>query len=349
MRLKCADLFSGTGGISLALGTMFKTVLYCEIDPECRAVLEKNMQRGRLERAEIVHDVRTIQGSKLASLGIKAITAGFPCQDAACPNPAGKGLEGKRTGLFWEIVRILDEVSLDLVFLENSACISRISEPIVSALSKRGFAVASGIIAASDVGAPHNRKRWFCLAYKYIPDTRHLAIVKHLPWFKNKEPCPRVVLTPQNKIDYRAIKRRCQMLGNAVVPQQIAFAFKTLALAKEGICDQIHSQCIRLSKQHGHVLCPRPIGSITPRMFYLIVYGQQRDRWCTPTHTDACCQYTVKPTYRRLHCVLSEMVYHEKDTFNTYVRPEDRGKKYIINPCFIEYLMGFPKDWTLTT
>lgn len=47
------DLFSGIGGITLALKEFVKTVAYCEIDPYCQSVLLSRMQEGNLPKAPI--------------------------------------------------------------------------------------------------------------------------------------------------------------------------------------------------------------------------------------------------------------------------------------------------------
>jgi hypothetical protein len=349
MRLKAADLFSGTGGISLALQPVMETVLFCELDPECRQVIERNMQRGKLDKAIIESDVHAVKGSTLKKLGVKAITAGFPCQDAACSNPNGKGLEGDRTGLFWQIVRIIDEANIDVVFLENSACIMKISKPIVSALLKRGFKVAHGIFSAADVGAPHIRRRWFCLAYKVAIDTRALKLRKNVQWFDAKEPCSRVVPIPPDRASYAIIKRRCQMMGNAVVPKQVQFAFKSLtqAVVDPMICEKCYAvgKCINLYDPKHSTLC-KPISSVEPRARNLRMATRTRTHWSTPTFHDSCCRFTLVPSPRRWQSI-SEEIYHERSTFSKHEPLEGRSMKYLINPNFLEYLMGFPKDWTI--
>ena len=120
-KLRTLDLFSGIGGISLALQPWCKTVCYCEIDPYAVGVLTKQMAAGNLDMSPIWDDARTLGESELAQVGpIDCITGGFPCQDISC---AGKGagiVEGEtRSGLFYEIVRLIRLARPRLVFLEN--------------------------------------------------------------------------------------------------------------------------------------------------------------------------------------------------------------------------------------
>lgn len=92
------DLFSGIGGISLALHEWVKTVCYCETDKYCQAILLSRMSTGELDHAPIWDDVRTLTNLQLPSVDI--IFGGFPCQDISCAG-AGLGLVGERSGLYW--------------------------------------------------------------------------------------------------------------------------------------------------------------------------------------------------------------------------------------------------------
>lgn len=47
------SLFSGIGGIDVALSNWVETVAYCEIDPYCQSVLLQRMQEGNLPKAPI--------------------------------------------------------------------------------------------------------------------------------------------------------------------------------------------------------------------------------------------------------------------------------------------------------
>src|SRR3972149_8825591 len=98
------DLFSGIGGITKALEGYALPVAYCENDPYCQRVLLSRMGTGDLPPAPIWDDVRTLQRGDLPIFP-DIIWGGFPCQDVSL---AGLriGLEGKRTGLFSEIIRL---------------------------------------------------------------------------------------------------------------------------------------------------------------------------------------------------------------------------------------------------
>ena len=73
------DLFSGIGGITLALQEWIRPIAYCEIDSYCQSILLQRMQEGNLPKAPIWDDIRTLSTKELPSIDI--IYGGFPCQD----------------------------------------------------------------------------------------------------------------------------------------------------------------------------------------------------------------------------------------------------------------------------
>ena len=157
------DLFSGIGGISIALKPWVRTVAYCEQDRFAQGVLLSRMQSGDLDRAPIWDDVRTLRGELVS--GIDIIFGGFPCQDISVAGN-GRGLGGERSGLFFEVLRLAEEIKPKFIFLENVPAIrTRGLNIVAESLASIGYDCRWDIISASEVGAPHIRKRWFLLAY----------------------------------------------------------------------------------------------------------------------------------------------------------------------------------------
>lgn len=161
-RLNGLDLFSGIGGISLALEPWVKTVAYCERDPYAQGVLISRMADGSLDRAPIWDDITTLKGSHLPPIDI--IFGGFPCQDISVAG-AGAGLAGERSGLFFEIVRLAKEIEPAFLFLENVPAIrTRGLDTVVETLAELGYDSRWTTLSAESVGANHRRNLWFLLA-----------------------------------------------------------------------------------------------------------------------------------------------------------------------------------------
>lgn len=157
------DLFSGIGGLSLALKPWVETVAYCESDRHAQCVLMQNMRRGYLEEAPIWDDVRTLRREHL-EIPIDIIFGGFPCQDISAAG-RGAGLEGKRSGLFFEVVRLVQEIRPTFVFLENVPAIrTRGLREVIREFTDLRYDCRWTCVSAADVGAPHLRRRWWMLA-----------------------------------------------------------------------------------------------------------------------------------------------------------------------------------------
>lgn len=157
------DLFSGIGGISLALSPWVRTVAYCERDEYAQAVLLSRMADAQLDPAPIWDNVCSLSGGMLPVVDI--ITGGFPCQDISVAGN-GAGLAGGRSGLFFEIVRLARELRPRFLFLENVPAITiRGLDRVLLELTALGYDCRWTVVSAAEMGAPHLRERWFCLAH----------------------------------------------------------------------------------------------------------------------------------------------------------------------------------------
>ncbi len=157
------DLFSGIGGNTLGLRQYIKTVAYCEADRHAQSVLLSRMGSSDIEYAPIWDDITTLKGS-MFDVPIDIILGGFPCQDISIAGN-GKGLEGERSGLFYEVCRLVEEIKPTFVFLENVPAIrTRGLREVVRELTNLGYDCRWTCVSAREVGAPHLRKRWFLLA-----------------------------------------------------------------------------------------------------------------------------------------------------------------------------------------
>ena len=164
--IRVLDLFSGIGGFSLGLEQTkgFTTVAFCEIEPYARRVLAKHWPG-----VPIYDDVTTLTASRLEADGIAvdAICGGFPCQDISNAGN-GAGLEGERSGLWFEFRRLIEEIRPAWVFIENvSALRSRGLEVVLGGLAALGYDAEWHCIPASAVGAPHQRDRVWIVAHTH--------------------------------------------------------------------------------------------------------------------------------------------------------------------------------------
>lgn len=71
------DLFSGIGGISLALSDYARPIAYCEIDRYAQSVLLSRMADGTIETAPILRDITRLDGRRFRGV-VDIIVGGFP-------------------------------------------------------------------------------------------------------------------------------------------------------------------------------------------------------------------------------------------------------------------------------
>ena len=157
--MKHGSLFSGIGGIDLGFEMAgIKTVWNCEIDEWCRDLLKK-----RFPDAKQYQDVKEIGKHNLESVDI--ISGGFPCQDISVAGK-GEGLDGKRSGLWFEMWRIISELRPSFALIENVQLLTkRGGTRVLSDLAEIGYDAEWQIISAAGVGARHLRKRLWIIAY----------------------------------------------------------------------------------------------------------------------------------------------------------------------------------------
>lgn len=350
-RIATLDLFSGIGGFSLALRSICKTVGYCEKKVASVAVLKARMKSRELDKAPVFDDVNDLTKAHLNELPLM-ITAGFPCQDISGANPSGKGLDGERSGLFFQIIRLIDEIpEVKIVLLENSPFIrTRGLQRVIDCFVDRGFRLAFSVYTPADIGAPHDRRRWICLA---VQDVATLPICQYVfdtnEW--RTEPCPRVLRTQKNKA--RSLKVRNMLIGDSVVPIVVSEAFNDLSaiiLNKKRSADFYPAYVVAFDKQL-RVMSPKRSRNAQD-LKLVLTNGQtsfKRKLWASPcaSHWSQYENLSLRSTR-----VLANQIYYERRT-REYMGPlsphsTKHSGVWSINPCFVEWLMGFPKDWTLT-
>lgn len=163
------SLFAGIGGFDLGFERAgFRTAWQVEINPINRAVLA-----DRFPDAERFEDVRLCGSENLAK--VDCLVAGFPCQDISVAgnrkkDKTQKGLKGKRSGLFYEVMRIIDEIQPLWVVLENVEALlhcndSEDFETVIASLAGRGYVGCFRVLDAQYFGVPQRRRRIFLVGH----------------------------------------------------------------------------------------------------------------------------------------------------------------------------------------
>lgn len=104
------------------LGIEHRTVCYVEREAAAAAQLARLMEAGALDPAPVWSDLLTFDGAAWRGC-VDFLVAGFPCQDISI---AGRraGLDGQRSGLFFDILDLADDCGASGLFLENVSAIA---------------------------------------------------------------------------------------------------------------------------------------------------------------------------------------------------------------------------------
>lgn len=161
--MKFLSLFAGIGGFDLGLE---RAGMSCagqvEIDEYCRAVLAKHWpdvpQFG---------DIREVTADSIRERcgPIDLICGGFPCQDISVAGK-GAGLEGLRSGMWWEMRRLINELRPDWLLIENSPALrTRGADTVCLHLEEMEYDWWATVVGARHAGARHIRNRTLILAH----------------------------------------------------------------------------------------------------------------------------------------------------------------------------------------
>lgn len=226
MPLTFGSLFAGIGGFDLGFE---RAGMVCrwqvEIDGFCKRILEKHWPDVRRW-----DDVQTWPEQSPEPVDI--ICGGFPCKqtsNGAAIHGRRDGLAGKDSGLWYAMLRIIEQQCPRVAVVENVAGVASWSTTITRGLAQAGYAVDEVRLAASEFGALHHRRRVFFVAYadgQRLPitwkgeprqangETWRTAAGNH--WATDSGEFRRMAHGFSGRVDRR---KRIERLGNAVVPQ----------------------------------------------------------------------------------------------------------------------------------
>lgn len=244
------DLFSGIGGFALGAewaGVPIDQHFFSEVDDFAVRVYEK-----QFPNANNLGDIRQIRAANLPN-GKWIVCGGFPCQDIST---AGKqrGINAERSGLWWEMLRVIRELQPEIVVAENVKALTSCGlDRVVCSLSKSGYDCEWEVLRASQFNLPHRRERVFIVAYPHENGCRTFGQVPTLQrdlgevWeTDNKASAPSTQLDWKRTIARREMdseplvnrtddglsrqldKHRVAALGNAVIPQITCEIFRRI-------------------------------------------------------------------------------------------------------------------------
>ena len=221
------SLFAGIGGFDLGFERAGMTCKWqVEIDDHATRVLAKHWPHVHRER-----DVRECGKHNLQPVDV--ICGGFPCQDISYAG-LGAGLDGERSGLFFEAIRVVRQLKPKVVVLENvAALLTRGLDRVLGTLAAVGYDAEWHCIPAAAIGAPHLRERYFVVGYsdkqrwhdwQYSEKQKSWTIISRtsaagigLGWKSRQWSIEPDVGRVANGVPARV--DRLRGLGNAVVPQ----------------------------------------------------------------------------------------------------------------------------------
>ena len=257
------DLFSGIGGFALAAKSIYKeryeNIGFCEIEKFCHTVLRKNFG----EAVSIYEDIKELDGTIFNNVDL--LTGGFPCQDISA---AGKrvGLKGRRSGLFYEMLRVIEQSKPRYIIYENSSLVmGDIIKTIHRELKEIGYDNTGRIFTARQFGFPHKRERYYGVSvahscgvrwYEIENELRHLEENSQQELYNTRKnryaeftrTFSRALQTPSNSdilrtfdgIPSKLDSSRIKALGNAIIPQ-----IAELLLAALKTVDDSLVNCVR--------------------------------------------------------------------------------------------------------
>lgn len=181
--MKFIDFFSGIGGFHTGLEKAgMKCIGWCEFDKFAQASYRAMYDTDNLWFGD---DVTKVKGKNLPKADLW--TFGFPCQDVSIAGKQKGIKEGTRSGLFYEIMRLIDECEENKpkwLVCENVKNLLSIDGgggflTVISEMAERGYSIEWGVYNSKNYGVPQNRERVYIIGYsgkecigKLLPNPR---------------------------------------------------------------------------------------------------------------------------------------------------------------------------------
>lgn len=210
MSPRIASLFSGTGALDIAVQAVFggDVVWHCQYEPPDKKGREdKNQYAARIlarhwPTVPNLGDVTKVDWQAVIEEHgpVDIVTGGFPCTDVSSAGQRAGLASGTRSGLWSHMAYAISILQPRLVIIENvegllsapadrglgldaealeeearAGRILRALGAVLGDLATLGFHAEWACVAASEVGAPHRRKRVIIYAWPADADPAHLG------------------------------------------------------------------------------------------------------------------------------------------------------------------------------
>lgn len=337
--VRVIDLFSGIGGMSLGVGACLKgheIAVACDVDPGSRLIMSTHFQ--------IEHwydDIRSIDAPPLVDL----VYGGFPCQDISHAGRKAGLIDGTRSSLFFEMLRIANASGAAYLLIENvAALIGRGFEEVTRALTADGWSWRATRITANRCGAKHLRERVFILARRrscprLVFPTKGAEVG---PW-REETMAPRVISAKRKEVD-----NALRMLGNSCVPVQCHGALLALLGVPPELAADVPWDMLWDAQPHNCLLatqdtenCVRHFLSVPPPVGCLTMLandgngGSMSHKQQDGTYGSISICRWVKKVPKRGHWGQPATVAEETK----------RSVGLVMNPRWGCWFMGFPDSW----
>jgi len=196
------SLCSGYEGIGIGLRRVLpdvREVALVEIEAFAAANLVAKMEEGKMDPCPVFTNLKEFPFRKFRGR-VDILTGGFPCQPFSAAGKH-KSTEDPRH-LFPYILEGIKECRPRLVFLENVEGIissktgdgESVLQYVLRSLEEVGYSAEAGVFSASEVGAPHQRKRVFIMGNSNSTESSALrSYVKEMLGFPaeaREDECP---------------------------------------------------------------------------------------------------------------------------------------------------------------
>ena len=247
-------LFAGAGGGILG-GMLLGHTPVCavEIDAYCQSVLKSRQLDGSLPQFPIFGDITQFDGTPWRNQ-VDVVAGGFPCTDVSVAGLL-EGIDGASSGLWREMARVVRQVEPVHCFVENvPGLLVRGMDRVLGDLADLGFDARWTVLSASDVGAPHIRRRVWILGThpdREVPNTsgeglpaseqgrqvgrrpprqyQEWQATAERDWWRSEREVGRMVTRLSRRVDRVRRVDRIKSLGNSQVPQCVARVWRELA------------------------------------------------------------------------------------------------------------------------